>query len=214
MKNSIFPSQGNREKRIREKRIRRPEPTDRNNSNTNTATMARTTSPFDAELQDILNRVLNVDLSCTPPQDVVEGLANDGCFTWILLQSMAPTDINSLYKLAGNSHVPLMGHSVQLLRKFLEHVEDNRINNVPDPFLTTTHPKATSNMSGPTRPSCPPTFQHHRIPMSSPLQNRNSKIASAVSDPNQILKSSMKTSTTTHGRSLLKVKLSNKASTS
>ena len=56
-------------------------------------------SPFDADLQDILTRVVNVNLSCTPPPDVVEGLTNDGCFTWISLQSMAPTNINSLYKL-------------------------------------------------------------------------------------------------------------------
>ena len=116
------------------------EPIEHNHSNkNNTATMLTAASLFDADLQDILNRVLKFDLKCTPPHDIVDGLTNYGCFTWNDLQVMDITNINDLYKNAGNSRVPFMGNSTKKLSKLLDFVEDNRVNNVPDTFLPSTY---------------------------------------------------------------------------
>ena len=117
------------------------DPTDRNNSNNNTATMvtAAATSPFDAELQDILERLCKFDLNCTPPHNIVEGLTNRGYFTWDNLQMMDDAEIDALYKIDGTRRVPLLGNTSTKLRKLVDFVDENRVNNVPDCFLTSTY---------------------------------------------------------------------------
>ena len=62
---------------------------------------------FGADLQDILSRVLELDLNSTPPHAIVEGLTHDGCFTWKALQRMGSTDIAGLSKKSGQARVPL-----------------------------------------------------------------------------------------------------------
>ena len=99
------------------------DPNDQHPSNNNTAIMPATTISaiaFDADLQDILSRVLEIDLNSTPPHDIVEGLTHYGCFTWKALRRMGSRDIAGLSKKSGQTQVPLMGYSLRQLAKFYE----------------------------------------------------------------------------------------------
>ena len=98
-----------------------------------------TACPFDAELQDILERVLKLDLNCTPLHDIAVGLANYGCFTWNDLQLMDDNDINGLFKNDGNRRVPLLGNSTKKLRNLLEFTDLNRDLGISDPYLASTY---------------------------------------------------------------------------
>ena len=114
------------------------EPNDQHNSINNTAIMPATTisaNAFDANLQDILSRVLELDLNSTPPHGIVEGLTYYGCFTWKALRCMGSTDIAGLSKKSGQTRVPLMGYSLWQLAKFNEFYKYNVDNNVTDHVL-------------------------------------------------------------------------------
>ena len=101
--------------------------------------MSTSSNSFDTELKDILERVCEFDLNCTPPHDIVEGLSNRGCFTWNNLQIMDDAEIDALFKMNGTRRVPLLGNTSTKIRKLLDFVDDNRVNNVPDSFLTSTY---------------------------------------------------------------------------
>ena len=113
------------------------EPTDHYNSTTNTATMSA--SPFDTDLRDILTRVLNLDITTTPPPDIVEGLAHHGTFSWIDFVTIDPLDIAHFSKQAGPSRVPLFGFQTRVLTNLILFIGDNKSNRVPDALTASTY---------------------------------------------------------------------------
>ena len=114
------------------------EPTDQNNnSNTNTVTMS--VSPFDADMQDVLTRVFNLDITTNPLPDLAEGLAHSRYFTWTALLCLRPTDVATLSKKTGNRRGPLMPYQERKLHSFVEFINSKKASNVADPFSTSTY---------------------------------------------------------------------------
>jgi len=52
---------------------------------------------------------------------------------------MDDAEIDALYKIDGTRRIPLLGNTPTKLRKLLDFVDENRVNNVPDCFITSTY---------------------------------------------------------------------------
>ena len=134
---------------------------------------------FDADLQDILSRVLEIDLTCNPPHDIVEGLTHYGCTTWKALRRIGRIDIAGLSKKSGQQRVPLMGYSLRQLSKFYEFYEYNVDNNVPDHVLAATYTLADfdsfvdNHRNAPLPTALPPSNSHVKSPAEQKLQDWN-----------------------------------------